>query len=449
MEQKITEELKHKNNKGINIKIFIIIGIVILLQIVVFFINSLVVDREDAYNVASNNISTDWGAKQGIAAPFLIAQLDNDKTYVILPDELNMNADVKTEVKRKGIYQTNVYTTNMGVNGYFSKSKLPENIKYLYMGIHLAENKGIVNIEKFKFGNIGKDLGIESGTKNSVFNTGISSVKIDENLITDKMPFDINFSFRGSTSLSLYPLGEKNNFTVSSNWNSPNFKGILPAEHKIDENGFTASWTISNLSRNYPQVIEVKKVKKDGEYEQENYMSIITNENEEDYSRYSYENPNTYKSKVIFMDGITSYRQILRSTKYGILFVFLTIVVIYIFDLIKDKKTHFIQYGVVTSSLVIFYLLLLALSEHINFGFAYLISSLAVIVPNTLYYGAITSSKKMAAIFGIFLTAIYSILYSMLNMEQYALLVGTIIILIILYIAMYITRKTEILEKLS
>ncbi|KYM67378.1 hypothetical protein A2U13_07945 [Fusobacterium necrophorum subsp. funduliforme] len=119
----------------------------------------------------------------------------------------------------------------------------------------------------------------------------------------------------------------------------------------------------------------------------------------------------------------------------------------YIFEVASRQFTHYIQYGVVGISLVLFYLLLLSLSEHFPFGISYLLSSLAIIVPNSLYMMSLTRNKKFALGMFVFLTGVYAVLYSILRMEQYALLTGTILILGVLYVIMYLTRRLDIYFK--
>ena len=127
----------------------------------------------------------------------------------------------------------------------------------------------------------------------------------------------------------------------------------------------------------------------------------------------------------------------------------MTLVIVYIFEIASKKAAHYIQYAVVGASLVIFYLLLLSFSEHISFEWAYLISSLAIVIPNSLYITSLTANKKFGVGMFLFLSGVYAILFSILRMEQYALLTGTLLILAILYVIMYITKKVEIFQAID
>ena len=127
----------------------------------------------------------------------------------------------------------------------------------------------------------------------------------------------------------------------------------------------------------------------------------------------------------------------------------MSLVVVYIFEVVSKKAAHYVQYGVVGFSLVIFYLLLLSLSEHIGFEWAYLVSSLAIVIPNSMYVTSMTSNKKFGIGMFIFLSGIYAILFSILRMEQYALLTGSLLILAVLYAVMYLTKKADIFQSLE
>ena len=310
------------------------------------------------------------------------------------------------------------------------------------ISIGLTDTKALMKINKFKIGTIDKELEAMSGTKaDSLYLDGISALLPEEyNTIfeNEKIPFEIDIDFRGSKSVSILPLGKKNHFTITSNWTSPSFVGILPTDRNINENGFTANWDISNLVRNYPQLIDLTK--------DLNYSDFYTKNS--DYSDYEKEDGEAI-AKVNLFDSVTNYTQINRACKYGILFIMMTLVIVYIFEIASKKVAHYIQYAVVGASLVIFYLLLLSFSEHISFEWAYLISSLAIVIPNSLYITSLTANKKFGVGMFLFLSGVYAILFSILRMEQYALLTGTLLILAILYVIMYITKKVEIFQAID
>ena len=447
-------------------KIIFLFIFVLVLLIPLKLIGDLIDDRGDLYNQTITNIGNEWGKSQKIIAPVItisytdtginnkdsvsnasntkaVAVVPVERKFVILPEELNATIEMKDEVRQRGIYNATVYNANVKLKGYFSAKVLKEDKKVLgCISIGLTDTKALIKINKFKIGDM--DLEAMSGTMAApLITNGISGqLGPEHNSIMDKekIPFEIDIDFRGSRDISILPLGKKNHFEIKSNWKSPSFSGVLPTERTIDENGFLAKWEVSNLIRNYPQIIDVNEDK---------YSDFYDNSSEsyESYGNY-YSDGNTIV-KVALFDSVTSYTQIYRACKYGILFIMMSLVVVYIFEVVSKKAAHYVQYGVVGFSLVIFYLLLLSLSEHIGFEWAYLVSSLAIVIPNSMYVTSMTSNKKFGIGMFIFLSGIYAILFSILRMEQYALLTGSLLILAVLYAVMYLTKKADIFQSLE
>ena len=448
-------------------KIVFLFIFVLVLLIPLKLIGDLIDDRGRLYNQTITNIGNEWGKSQKIIAPVItisykdtrinnkesVSNVSNTKAvtvvpverkFAILPDELNATIEMKDEVRQRGIYNATVYNANIKLKGYFSSKDFPDKDVQGCVSIGLTDTKALIKINKFKIGDMEQDLEAMSGTMAvPLITNGISGqLGPEHNSIMDKekIPFEIDIDFRGSRDISILPLGKKNHFEIKSNWKSPSFSGVLPTERTIDENGFLAKWEVSNLIRNYPQIIDVNEDK---------YSDFYDNSSEgyESYGNY-YSDGNTVV-KVALFDSVTSYTQIYRACNYGILFIGMSLVVVYIFEVVSKKAAHYVQYGVVGFSLVIFYLLLLSLSEHIGFEWAYLVSSLAIVIPNSMYITSMTSNKKFGIGMFIFLSGIYAILFSILRMEQYALLTGSLLILAVLYAVMYLTKKADIFQSLE
>ena len=336
-------------------------------------------------------------------------------------------------------------------NRYKSPYKnLPENKEIqAALSIGLSDTKALIKINKFKIGDMEQDLEAMSGTMAvPLITNGISGqLGPEHNSIMDKekIPFEIDIDFRGSRDISILPLGKKNHFEIKSNWKSPSFSGVLPTERTIDDNGFFAKWEVSNLIRNYPQIIDIDNDRFSDFYQD----GLVYNEYDETTTYFDNNDEGSAVVKVALFDSVTSYTQIYRACKYGILFIGMSLVVVFIFEVVSKKAAHYVQYGVVGFSLVIFYLLLLSLSEHIGFEWSYLISSLAIVIPNSMYITSMTSNKKFGIGMFIFLSGIYAILFSILRMEQYALLTGSLLILAVLYAVMYLTKKADIFQSLE
>lgn len=424
-----------RDNNSLVKKIGFLFILAILLQIPMFFINRIIDERDYSYQNMVEEIGNEWGEKQTIAGAFLIIPYSDKevsyddsgkkveknivKEWIVLPDKLNIKVNLKDEIRERGIYKTIVYNGNVILEGEFPKLKdiLPANM-YPYnigIGIGITDTKSIMKVEKFKVGE--EDIYLASGTglKQLSLNTGISGT-IEKNYLEEgKINFSIKLNLRGNEGINILPFGKENHFEVISTWKSPKFYGILPTTKVIDENGFKAEWDISSFVRNYKQ----------------------------DFADGFYSDISEGKIGVDLYEGITHYRQVMRAVKYSMLFIMLSLFVVYIFEVTSKRFTHYIQYGVVGFSLTMFYLVLLSMSEYFSFNLAYIIATLMVVIPNAMYIKAVTKNNNYGIGMFVFLSGIYAVLYSILKMEQYALITGTLLIMIVLYVMMYITRNIE------
>ena len=427
-----------KNNNSLVRKIGFLFVLTLLLQIPIFFIHTIVDDRGYSYNNMVEEIGNEWGRKQTIAGVFLAIPFDDSETYydnsgkeakrkitknlVILPDDLKVKVYLKDEVRERGIYKTTVYNGDIILEGSFPsiRKSVPANIfpYNIGVGLGITDTKSIMKVEEFIVE--GENIELESGTglTQQGINTGISGT-IRQNLNQkEKINFSVRLSLRGNEGINILPFGKNNHFEVSSSWKAPKFYGILPSAKVIDENGFKAEWEVSSFVRNYKQSFV------DGFYD-------ITEG----------------KIGVDLYEGVTHYRQVMRAVKYSMLFILLSLFVVYIFEVTSKRFTHYVQYGVVGFSLTMFYLVLLSMSEYFNFGLAYIIATLMVVIPNSLYIKAVTKNIKYGVGMLVFLSGIYAVLYSILKREQYALITGTLLLMLVLYVMMYITRNIEVLKE--
>lgn len=424
----------------------------LLLQIPLMFVNGVVHERNYLYDSTIKNIGKEWGETQTIAGPVIVVPYTEEyyereytvdkqgketeivkskkrkNSLIILPEKLDINVNLKEEVRKRGIYKSMVYTGELKMKGNFSKvlSNIPINAVVDYneisISLGITDIKALLKIDKFSFN--GNKIELESGTglvKPFQISKGISGKLNMKNEELTEIPFDIELVFRGSEGITLLPMGKENSFFIKSAWKNPSFYGMLPRERVIDENGFSANWNISHLTRNYKQYF------------------FASESNKIDLSE--------AQAGVALYNGITHYRQVIRAAKYGVLFIMMSLLAVYLFEISGKKETHYIQYGIVGFSLVMFYLLLLSLAEHISFITAYGISAAAVIIPVSLYIASVTKNIKYGIGMLVLLIGIYLILFSILKMEDYALLTGTLLIMGVLYLLMYITKNMEIINK--
>ncbi len=451
----ISSEMSHKKTVSLPLgkkmpMLIKVIGIGILGIVslsVLGLLEGITDERGKMYRKVTNEVGNTWGNNQVISGPVLVIpfsyQVFETKTYtlnngeekvknihrtvndkmVILPEQLNINIELDYDFRYRGIYQAMVYNAKMIGQASFSSVDLKNkamteiDFKESYLSFGISDNKAIQKVIRFSLNN--HALKLNSGT--NLHNRGMTSgfhaaVSLNETGEIEgdshNLAIEFEIDFRGSKSISVLPLAEDTFLKVSSNWQHPSFQGMLPSVREVTNQGFSAQWELSHLARNYPQKFRASK-------------NISLSE---------------VSADTMLFEPVTHYSKVKRSVKYGILFVCLTFLALFVFDLKKQVDFSIIQYCLVGASLSLFYLLLLSLSEHFGFFAAFLIAAITAILSITGYVGFASKSRKSALLMAGLLTSLYGVLYSILQLEQFALLTGTLFLVLIMLSLMYITR---------
>lgn len=440
----MAEEAQVKNSvyKSIGFRLFIICVLILCLNIPLGMVKDVMYSRLNMFDTAMHDIASAWGGSQTIAAPIItvpakymkVSSVWNNQKKVseqieteqeeyihILPENLNVTAEIFPEIRHRGIFEVLVYKTNLKIDGNFEaldKTKIDSKYKPLWdkaffsLGLDPSAIRGEPHV---LFNNNQLELNPGSGIKNL---NGVS-VPVDLKAVTtNQQAFNIDLQFNGSGTLSFAPIGKMNNFKIVSSWPHPTFSGTFrPDNPKISETGFDADWKIPSIARDYPQVFA-------GD-------SNINNINRKVASLTLYETMPIYKKS-------------LRLADYGIMFICLTFVMMFLFERRLKQKLHYAQYVIVGLAISLFFLTVISFSEYINFALAYAIASLLVITMISFYiYGALRD-KKTAFAGGALMAFLYTVLYLMLSEADYALLIGTIILLLTLGAIMWATRNINL-----
>lgn len=410
--------------KNIMAKIGMITGFLIILSILLLCISGVVSERERFKEKVSTDISKTWGKRQTIDLPKLIYE-HSDKTLIktaakgrkisvetkdgdtitkyIYADSIDTNADVKGELKQKSIYKIPVYTAKIKQKGEF-KIKNLKNTKAV-LSFKVSDRKGFINKPKVRFNN--KELTDCSSYQCNVY------IK-DETVI----PYEIEYELRGTEELSFMAGGTFHQTHLKTNWTTAEFTGdFSPVEHTNSKEGYTVFWSV-------PEAASALPLNGIEEYEEN--------------SKYT----------MNFINTVDNYRMTERCVKYGFLFIALTFLAFFIYEITNktNKHIHPFQYSLVGVSMLVFYLLLLSMSEFINFGISYLIASLMTIalISSYTYFVLVkrVDKKFPLAVAGI-LALIYLYLYVTVNLEELSLLAGSFGLFITIIITMYATRNVE------
>ena len=399
-------------------------------------ITSLIHERMALSDQAINEVSSKWANGQVVSGPVLTIPLvyqntdktDDDKLITethylrILPTELDIKGDIFPRERSRGIYKIILYESDLNISGSlklpeFQKENLIE-VKWdkAYLSMSISDLRGIVDEIEFK---LDQDiLEVESGSRISSYNSGITmKCPNASKLESDELDFSVKLKVQGSDKLHFTPDGDITTININSSWPDPSFDGyVLPDSHETNESGFSASWKLLQLNRNYPT----------------SWMGIsyFTKQAESSFG-------------VSLFKGNGHYQKSLRSAKYGAMIIALNFLVFFLVELINENRIHPFQYILVGLALILFFSLLVALSEHISYNQSFVVSASATILLVSLYTKSILNSWKMAGLMATTLITIYTFLFFTLQSTDYALLIGSVGLTAILGATMYFTRNIK------
>jgi len=412
----------------------IIIGFLILaLMIPTFMVQSLIQERQERRDEAVLEVSQKWGQHQTLTGPVLsvpytyfskdVSNLTHQKIgYAhFLPENLSIEGELFPKIRKRGIYEVVLYSSSLRVHGDFLPPSTGDlkvsSADFLwqdaFISIGVSDMKGIKDQVSFQL-NDQKILARSGLETHDVISTGLS-IPLDTINLDEKITFSFDLELNGSSGLSFSPVGKETLVSIRSEWSNPSFVGaFLPSDHNISEAGFDASWKTLHLNRNFPQ---------------------------------KWTGGNQNISHAVFgvdlLVPVDEYQKNMRTAKYAFMFIGLTFLSFFMIELLNKKMIHPIQYLLIGFSLLVFYTLLLSFSEQMVFKYAYLISSLATISLITSYTRAVLKDRLQTGIILTILIFLYSYLYIVLQLQDFALLIGSIGLFVILSLVMYLTRKID------
>lgn len=419
----------------------ILVGCLIIAMLIpTFFILGLVEERAKRKETVAIETTSKWAGGQTVTGPLLLIPYNEKPPFAdakpirrlayFLPDELKISGKIDPEKRSRTIYEIVVYRSEIDMEGSF-KTLSPEQLDINPNDLLLNEARICIGISDFR--GIEDQLSLNWNQSNIVFNSNVpeneilkeglsAPVIITADTFKNVHSFKLKIRLKGSEKLSFTPVGKTTTLQVSSSWPNPSFDGsFLPTTKAvISDTGFTANWKIQHLNRSYPQSWKDKKYDIKG---------------------------STIETKLL--QPVDSYAQTMRSVKYAILFIALTFALYFFIEITQKKMVHPIQYVLVGIALCIFYTLLLSISEYLAFGPAYLIASFATITLITLYTKSLFLQWRIAWLFCGVLSMLYGFIFVLIQLEDKALLFGSIGLFVVLSIIMYYSRKIDWYPKSS
>lgn len=428
----------------------------LLLMIPLALIEGQIKGRSDRQNEVLANIAQTAAGPQTLIAPLVAIQYKEwvetaaakddgqgheppqrlmvERVLLVPAAQLNIGGKAAVETRSRGIYQGRLYHLDLTVNGRVvipanlgltDRSRIIDPRATLVLG--LADLRGVENDPDLTVNGTRQRFVVPNGPR-SALDKELPGARLQLDLgpvATDRASqFDFSFPLQltGTERLAIAPTAETNHIALTSDWRHPSFKGrFLPRQREIGSEGFSATWEVSHLSRNLAQAAQAGAAPGQGI------------------------NPSAPREvlEISFMEPVNIYLQAERAVKYGSLFIVLTFAAFFLGEVLRRRAMHPVQYLLVGLALAIFFLLLIALSEHLPFIVSYVISATACIGLITFYLAGALGGLARGVAFGAGLTGLYGVLYGLLLSEDNALLMGSVLLFIALGAVMLATRRVD------
>ena len=435
-------------------RVLALAALILVLQIPVGMVGDLITERQLRRDHTIGEVTGKWGGHQEVIGPLLVVPYEVHRVEIrpdgstrthkrvrhatFLAESLVIDGDVRGEVRERGIFEVPLYDARISLSGRFEAPDFeafevpPERVLWdrAVLAVQIADARAIQEAVTLAWGEseIAFEPGLGDGAASACATLGGPASGIHVRLpdlrgggATD---FSLDLKLHGSGSLSFAPLGRETEVALHSDWPHPSFQGAwLPQSHEIVADGFDARWKVPYLGRGFPQAWLSDAPPGD----------IVT------ASRFG----------VSFVTPIDPYRMSQRAAKYDLLFLGLTFLALWLFEVLAGVRVHAVQYLLVGGAMSLFYLLLLAFSEHIGVGAAYAIAATGIIALIAGYAVSVLRERWRGAAVGGVVAALYGYLYVLLHNEDHALLVGSVGLFAVLAGVMWLTRGFDWFERVS
>ena len=422
-----------RNVHSITLKVLGIGALALLMLIPLAHVQGLISERSGLRDQAVETIASRWGAAQTLGGPVLTAPSPyqwtteqgvrvGEDTAVFLPGRLDIVGSLKPQLRSYGIYETPVYEAQVTMTARFdemdlAKLRQPEEgyvLDRVQMRLPIADVRGLREVKSLTVN--GESQHLSPGDTVGGYRT--VAFALDRKRLDTPLTVSVEFTIAGTERILFLPLARTTTLKLDAAWGDPSFiGGFLPAKHEIDEGRFAAQWQVLELNRGYGQ-----------SWKERAFTPSALAES-------------AFGAALFQPAGV--YQRNERAGKYGLLFVGLTFVAFFLFEVLKRLRVHPVQYLLIGLSLCTFYIVLLALSEQIGFAPAYACAACVVVVMVGGYAAAVLTTWRAGAILGGSLALVYALLYGLVVSEQYSLLIGAFALLAVVALLMFLTRNVD------
>ncbi len=431
-------------------KSLVIGGLILLLLVPIANVENLVSERVGMRQEAADRVAASWGGAQTTAGVLLAIPVETTRVVIeqsaagretqrkevtrnvlyVLPDTLNVSADVKPYYRSVGLYQTPVYEARVDVTGHFMSSDFAhllqarEGREVRWTEARLlvlnSESRALRGVDDLWVAGESPQVAADAYAGSAGISAAVPALALREEAV---IPFRLKLTLAGSSQLTFLPLARKASIALTSTWPHPKYMGApAPLDSQISEKGFSARWSVLEINRNFGQSWYDSFVHDDLKAEAAFATSGVG---------------------ATFYEPVDVYQRNYRAVHYAALLILITFLSFFLWENLSGSAIHAMQYLMVGLALALFYLLLLALSEHLAFDLAYGISAAALVALITLYLTGVLGRVKLALGAGAGLATLYALLYWILRSEDYSLLMGALLLFGVLAILMTTTRRVD------
>ena len=422
-------------NNQLGTKFAFVLFLFVLLQIPLSMVTGLISERSYRQDEVRNDIARSSSGEQRIIGPFIMVNYTetsyrDDKVQIkerrkfLLPSTFDMSANLDSFEKYRGIYRARLYKAQVALKGTFDADDLAAlqglDIDNMSLVVGIEDSRGLIRLDDMTIASA--DIEVAPGTGLDQLPQGFhSALRLADLNAEQPLAFDLNFLLQGMGQLQVTPIGSQTTVELSSTWAHPSFIGdYLPVSSEVSEDGFNAQWASNNFSTNIAQL----------------FQSCLS-------SNHACHELEQRQMGVDLIDPVDHYLKSHRAVNYSLLVITLVFASFFLLELFQARPVHPVQYGFIGLALALFYLLLISMSEHLGFNWAYVVSAVASTGLLSVYVSGMLSNTKHGVIFGACLLTLYGLLFGLLQAESYALVMGTLLCFAILSFTMVITRNID------
>jgi inner membrane protein len=424
------------------LRLLIMGAILVALNVPLTMMCGVVSERAARRAAVVSEVSDTWGRAQTIGGPVLSVPYRYGWTdgagriqsatasYHFLPESLEIEGVVEPAERKRSLFAVIVYTATLKVRGRFAPPRIPattplaEVIRWEDASVSLgvSDPRGIARAIDLNW-NGQRQRFVPGSARIGLFQSRVEApapgVTAER---TDPYTFELDVEVKGTRELRVLPAGNETVVRLTSSWPHPSFIGTAPDPPRIDANGFAASWRVPYFGRGFTQQWKGDNQQFDDELARQAAAASFG---------------------VALIQPVDIYVQTERAVKYAVLFIVMTFVIAFAWEIAGGVLVHPIQYLFVGFTMCVFYLLLLSLAEHRGFDIAYAVATTATVLLLSWYWSWVLGGRRQGMLMGVAMTMLYGYLYLLLRLEDYALLAGSVGLFAMLALVMFLTRRVN------